>query len=147
MLRYRSFLALVLALVTVFVVSCATLTAQPPLYDQSKLAQVKIFLPTILATRDRMPELEKLIEERDWVFVGNFIHGPLGDLRREMKSLARNLLPPDDKAATKAADRLFNDIEAIDAAAEANSYAQAAVSYKAAIKDFDSFLDLIPTKG
>ncbi len=147
MLRYRSFLALVLTLVTVFVVSCATPTAQQPLYDQSKLAQVEIFLPRILSTRDRMPELEDLIEERDWVFVSNFIHGPLGDLRRQMKSLAYNLLPADEKAALDVADRLFDDLVAIDAAAEANSYAQAAVSYKAAIKDFDSFLDLIPTKG
>ncbi|MGK7899832.1 MAG: photosystem II protein PsbQ [Hormoscilla sp.] len=147
MSRYRSFLALVLALVTVFVVSCATPTAQKPLYDQSKLAQVEIFLPTILATRDRMPELEDLIEERDWIFVGNFIHGPLGDLRREMKSLARNLLPPDDKAASKAADRLFKDIVAIDKAAEENNYAAAAVNYKAAITDFDSFLDLVPEKS
>jgi len=147
MLRYRSFLALVLALVTVFVVSCATPTAQQPLYDQSKLAQVEIFLPRILSTRDRMPELEDLIEERDWVFVSNFIHGPLGDLRRQMKSLAYNLLPADEKAALDVADRLFDDLVAIDAAAEANSYPQAVVSYKAAIKDFDSFLDLIPTKG
>ena len=147
MSRYRSFLALVLALVTVFVVSCAAPTVQKPIYDQSKLAQVEIFLPKILATRDRMPELEDLIEERDWVFVSNFIHGPLGDLRRQMKSLARNLLPPDEKAALAATDRLFEDIVAIDKAAEANSYAAAAVNYKAAITDFDSFLDLVPEKG
>ncbi|HAG81747.1 MAG TPA: photosystem II protein PsbQ [Cyanobacteria bacterium UBA12227] len=144
--RYQSILALVLAVVTTFLVSCSspTATKAPPTYTSTQLEQIQKYASTIDGFRDRITELNNLIQNQEWIEVGSLIHGPLGTLRQEMAYLTRNLLPSAQPAARKAAKDVFCHLEAIDAAAQDNNYQKARDNYKEALKDFDAFLRQIP---
>src|SRR4028119_561762 len=97
MVRSRSILSLILAMVAVFLISCGspTVAKVPPTYTAAQIEQIKEYAPTLLALRDRMSEIPVLIQRRDWIGVRNFIHGPLGELRLKMTYITRNLLPTD----------------------------------------------------
>lgn len=145
MARYRSILALVLAMVMTFVVSCSSPTAKtPPTYTAQQIAQIQQFASSVEQLRDKMPILATSIQNKNWTDVGTFIHGPLGELRRLLSSTTRQLLPDEQKEASEVAKDLFTRLENIDlAATKANS--QAAVqNYQAALKAFDRFLELVP---
>lgn len=146
MARYRSILASILAFIMVFVVSCASpQAAQPPAYSPTQLEIIGQYKGDVLNLRDRMKELEQLIVNRDWVNVGSFIHGPLGDLRRDMGYITRNLDSRSQKAAKELSQDVFVHLEAIDAAAEQGNYSLAVEQYGEAIKDFDTFLSQLPS--
>ena len=103
MVRSRSILSLILAMVAVFLISCSspTVAKAPPTYTPAQIEQIKEYAPTLLALRDRMSEIPVLIQRRDWIGVRNFIHGPLGELRLKMTYITRNLLPTDQTKAPK----------------------------------------------
>jgi photosystem II protein PsbQ len=145
MKRFQSIVAWCLALFTVFLVSCGSgETAQAPTYDEAQIEQIQDYAAEVVATRDRIEELESLIEEREWIDIDSLIHGPLGNLRRSMSKVSRNLLPADREAAQQAAKDLFGHLEAIDRAAEERKYAEAVRNYENALVDFDRFLKQIP---
>lgn len=146
MKRYKSILASILAVVMVFLVSCGSPTpTKPPTYSPETLEQISSYESELLALRDRMTELSDLIGERNWVDVSNLIHGPLGDLRRDMSYVSRLLLlPSEQKTAFAGAREVFRHLEAIDRAAEEQNYLLAEDNYGEALKDFDEFLTLLP---
>jgi photosystem II protein PsbQ len=145
MRSYRSILALILALVTTFLVSCGSPTAKkPPTYTAEQIAQIQQLASTVAALRDKMPILEDKIQNKNWTDVGTYIHGPLGDLRRNVSYTVRELLPQDQKAASAAAKDLFSRLETIDIASTKGNYQVAVQNYQAALKDFDDFFRLIP---
>lgn len=143
--RYRSILAGILALLTVFVVSCSSPTAtKPPTYTTAQIEQIHKYVPKITELRDRMGALPSLIKNRDWVNVQTFIHGPLGSLRQDMAYLTQNLLTKEQPAARQAAREIFVHLEALDKAAQENNYDLAVENFGEAMKDFNTFLQLIP---
>lgn len=143
---YRSILAGILALFTVVLVSCGSPQAKtPPTYSAEQIAQIQTSASRLQGMRDRMGELEELIEAKNWPYVDMFIHGPLGTLREQTSRISRNLLPNDRTAAAETAKDLFGHLEAIDAAANADDYYQAVRNYNESLADFDAFLDLIPS--
>lgn len=143
---YRSILAGILALFTVVLVSCGSPQAKaPPTYSAEQIAQIQTSASRLEGMRDRMSELEELIESKNWPYVDMFIHGPLGTLREQTSRIGRNLLPNDRKAAADTAKDLFGHLEAIDAAANDDDYYQAVRNYNESLADFDAFLDLIPS--
>lgn len=134
-----------LAMVMAFLVSCSSPTAtKPPTYTPEKIAQIQKYADTVTDLRDKISILETDIQNRDWVEVGSFIHGPLGELRQKMSYITRELLPKDQKAAREAAQDLFTRLESIDLASSSNNYQKALDNYRAALKDLDAFLQLIP---
>ncbi len=142
---YRSLLAVMLAMVMAFLVSCSSPTAtKPPTYTPEKIAQIQKYADTVTELRDKISILETNIQNRDWVEVGSFIHGPLGELRQKMSYITRELLPKDQKAAREAAKDFFTRLESIDLASSSANYQKALDNYRAALKDFDAFLQLIP---
>jgi photosystem II protein PsbQ len=145
MRSYRSILALILAMVTTFLVSCGSPTAvKPPTYSAEQIAQIQQFASTVAALRDKMPILEEKIQNKNWTDVGTYIHGPLGEVRRLMTYFTRELLPTDQKTANAVAKDLFNRLESIDVASTKGNYQAAVENYQAALKDFDQFLQLVP---
>jgi len=146
MRRNRSILALILAFVAAFMVSCSSPTGfkQPTTYTPTQLEQIQGYVSGIVALRDRMPELATRIENRDWNNVESFIHGPLGDLRMKMSTLARDLLPDAQSGALESARNVFGHLNKIDQAAKDGSYDQAIRNYAEALKDFETFLNLVP---
>lgn len=145
MRRFRSLLGVVLAFACAFLVSCSNATeVKPPTYTSTQLEQIQQYVSEIEANSDRLPELAKLIQNENWTFVKNFIHGPLGDLRAKMSQIERNLLPNDKPKARTASKQVFEDLVNMDAAAQAQDYKTTIRSYAALQKDINAFLDLTP---
>ncbi|ABG51053.1 conserved hypothetical protein [Trichodesmium erythraeum IMS101] len=144
MLNKRSIVAWVIVLLVAFLASCSSPT--PPLtYSDAQLQKIEVSESGIQALRDRMDELESLIQKGEWVNIRTFIHGPLGDLRSKTNYLTQSLLLPRDKTPVlNAAKKIFDDLEDIDTAATEGNKKQALSEYKKAIADFDAFLDLVP---
>lgn len=145
MTRYRSFLALVLAFLTAFLVSCGSPVAKtPPTYTAEQTALIQDYVSRIETSRERLPELAKLIQDENWVFVKNFIRGPLGELRSRISVIQRNLLPNAKAKATELAKEVAENLIAIDEAAQKRDYKAAISSYGALQRNIDAFLSLAP---
>jgi photosystem II protein PsbQ len=143
--RLRSIISVILVLVATFLVSCSGPKASiPTTYSPEKIAQLQVFVEPIGTAREEMATLESFIADENWVDTRTFIHGPLGQLRQQMTSLSRNLLPKDQKPAAELAKEVFGHFERLDAAAKERRSDIAASQYREALKDFDAFLDLIP---
>lgn len=148
MVKFRSVIIVVLALAAVLWLNLGSVAEakpkSPQTYTGEQIAQIQDYVSQINATRERFPELAKLIQERDWTYVRNFIHGPLGDLRATMSNLSRSLLPEAQPVARKAAKVVFDNLVAIDQAATKGSYDVAIRNYAETLRDLDTFLKLIP---
>ncbi len=146
MKRYRSIIAFVLALVAVFTINSSSLAApkKASAYTPTQVEQFQKYTPSLQALRDRLPELAEAIQQQKWVEVGSLIHGPLGELRQKISYLTTKLLPKDQTSARETAKGLFLDLESIDAAAQEGYYKKAIRNYAEAVKDLDTFLQLIP---
>ncbi|ELR99628.1 photosystem II protein PsbQ [Gloeocapsa sp. PCC 73106] len=146
MLNLRPIFALILVVVTTFLVSCSSgqVSAPPPTYTLEKLESIQKFVSPIESSRQYLSKLQALIDSENWVDARTLIHGPLGQLRRDMSYLSRELLPQDQAQATQLIKDLFNDLEGLDAQAKARNYSFAVQKYNDAVRDFDSFLKLIP---
>ncbi|MCL1474502.1 photosystem II protein PsbQ [Argonema antarcticum] len=143
--RYRSFLALVLAFLTAFLVSCGTPEVKkPPTYTTAQSELIQQYVSGIEASRDRLPELAKLVQDENWVFVRNFIRGPLGELRSRIAGVERNLLPDARPKAREAAKELFESLVLIDQAAQNRNYKAAISNYAEIQKNLNAFLALAP---
>jgi len=144
MFKKRSIVAWMMALLVAFLASCGSPTP-PPTYSDAQLEKIEQYTSGIEALRDRMDELQSLIQKEEWVNVDTFIHGPLGDLRSKTSYLTQVLLLPKDKMPVlDAAKAVFEDLEDIDVAAEEANQKQALSEYKKAVSDFDTFLGLVP---
>jgi len=144
MLNKRSIVAWVIALLVAFLASCGS-PAPPPTYSDAQLQKIELSAVGIQTLRDRIDELESLIQQGEWVNIRTFIHGPLGDLRSKTNYLTQSLLLPKDKTTVlDAAKKIFDDLENIDVAASTGNKNQALSNYKEAVTDFDTFLGLVP---
>ena len=144
----RSIVALVLALATTWMLIVSPVNAakakKPVTYTSAQLEQLSAYAVDLQQMRDRLPELGSLINKRDWTFARNLIHGPLGELRIKMQNVARTLLPDTQPTAKQLAKEVFDDLVAIDAAAQGQNFPLAIKKYAETLKGFDAFLDLIP---
>lgn len=149
MIKPRSILTVLLALVLVVVMSLGSVAeakrpSKPPTYTSEQITQLQGYASDLIALRDRLPELSTLIQKQDWVFVRNFIHGPLGEIRAKMSYLTQSLLPADRPTARKAAKLVSDNLVAIDQAAQDGNYKVAIRNYAETIRDLDAFLQLVP---
>jgi photosystem II protein PsbQ len=145
MTRPRSIFALMMALLMAFLVSCSSVEAKvPTTYTAAQIQQIQRYVPTLTELRSRMDKLETLIQQRRWVDIRTYIHGPLGDLRGAMKAVSGSLLPKSQQQAADLTKSLFADLVNIDIAAKDVDYPKVASSYQKALNDFDAFLQLIP---
>mgnify|MGYP002784451559 CR=1 FL=1 len=149
MVKFRSFFAVLLALVMVLMLNVGSVEAakkvkKPQTYTSEQIETIRDYATDLKAMRDRLPELAPLITKKDWTYTRNFIHGPLGELRVQMLNLSRYLLPDAQPSAQKLAKDVFDDLVALDLAAQNSNYQLALKQYSATLKDFDAFYGLIP---
>lgn len=145
MTKHRSILSIFLALVAVLLISCGSPTvAKVPTYTPEQVAEIQSYAKEVSAMRDRLPELQDLIQKEDWTFVRNFIHGPLGELRVKMSAVTRDLLPNAQKPSRQAAKEVFDALVTIDRAAEETDSELATRKYSEAVKAFAAFFQLVP---
>ncbi len=145
----RPIFCLTLALITTLLVSCSSPAKAkiPTTYSPEKIAQIQEYREPIVKAREQMNTLEKLIEEENWMDVMTFIHGPLGELRQNMAITSRKLLPKDQKVALSTAKRLFVHLEKLDLAAKERNLEVAKNEFKEALKEFDAYLQIVPSSG
>ncbi|MGB3695237.1 MAG: photosystem II protein PsbQ [Spirulinaceae cyanobacterium] len=146
MVRLRSILPLILALFATFLVSCGSGVAQaPPTYTPEKVAQIETALIPIKQAQEKLPKLAQLIADQDWIDVRNFIHGPMGLLRRNMSYVSRQLLEKDQGPANELAKEVFADFDSLDLAAKEQSLVATSESFYEIVEDFEEFLQFVPT--
>jgi photosystem II protein PsbQ len=146
MARQRSIFSLILVLLATFLISCGspTTAVAPPTYTTAQLERIQGYAPDIQVVRDRADELKKLIQRKEWIDVGNFIHGPIAEARLTMTYITPNLLPKDQPTARQITKDLLNHLVKIDQAATAGNSQLALSNYQAAFADIDKFLQLLP---
>ena len=142
---FRPILSLILVLATTLLVSCGGPSASaPPTYTPEKLQKIKTYSIPLDVARQRLPELGRYITSEDWVNADNFLHGPLGSMRRDLTYLSRALLPEEQEPALNLAKDIFKHFENIDAAVSDNNYTVAVNQYKEVVSDLDAYNSLIP---
>lgn len=146
MARQRSIFSLILVLLATFLISCGgpNVAAPPPTYTTAQLQKIQTYLPEIKTVRDRADELRDLIEKKDWIFVSNFIHGPITEAKLSMSYITPNLLPNVQPAARQVTKDFFNHLIKIDKAAKDSNSLVALNNYQAVFDDIDKFLELVP---
>ena len=120
--------------------------SQPTTYSGDQIAQIEIYAPRVTELRDRFPELENYIQNKDWVNISSFIHGPMGELRARLGRVTSRLLPQDAEQAKYYAEEIAKHLEKLDAAAEEYDQIEAGKQYREALDDFDAFVSLIPSQ-
>ena len=144
--RFRPVLGILLAIVATCLVACGGPAAKiPTTYTPEILQQVELYTPAVAELRDRFPKLQGYIQQKDWVNVQSFIHGPMGEMRTRLNRLANTLLTKDKPQAQSLAKELYVHLERLDEAAANNQQVIAGQEYRNALDDFDAFLSLVPT--
>lgn len=148
MVNYRSIIAVFLALATALMLNVSSVQAakvkKPLTYTGEQLEQIASYTADLQEMRDRLPELAVLLNQKDWTFARNLIHGPFGELRLQMARISRSLLPDVQPEAKRLSKEVFDDLVAIDTAAQIENYQVAIRKYSEVLKNFDAFLTLIP---
>jgi photosystem II protein PsbQ len=147
MWRYRSFISLILVILTAFLVGCSSPTTATvaSTYSSAQIQQIQQYVPDIESLRDRASkEIPSLVQRKDWIDVGNFVHGPLGELRLTMNYMTRNLLPQDQAKARQITRDFFDNLVRIDQAAQKGDASKVVLNTREAVADIDNFLQLLP---
>jgi len=115
----RRFATLVLALVlSISVVSCSGNRASTPAtLSPEAISAITRQAEGFLSSRDRLPELSNLVNNRNWVFTRNLIHGPMQEVGREMLYINKLLLPADRPLAETRTTSLKTALAELDEAA------------------------------
>lgn len=142
--RYRSVISLILAIATVFIVGCSSAPAPKPVYSPEQINLIGQYQADLDRLRSRIDELPELIAYKDWTDVRNLIHGPLGDLRFKMLTIARNLSSSDQVRARDLSSEVFRYLVELDAAAEEQSTPKAVSSYNNLVNAYERFITTIP---
>jgi len=97
-----------------------------------------------LAARDRLPDLAALVNQRNWVFTRNLIHGPMQEVSREMLYINQRLLPADRPEAIKRANNLKNALAELDEAARLQDGEALSKAYVKVASDFGLYAQVLP---
>ena len=115
-LKRLGLLALVMAL-SFGLAACDGAKAKAASLSADDIAFIERQAEGFLAARDRLPELATLVNEKDWTFTRNVIHGPMQEVGREMLYINQRLLPSERAEANKRADALKAALADLDEAA------------------------------
>jgi len=115
-LKQLALLALV-AVLSIGLVACdGGGSAKAAVLSPEALAAIERQADGFFAAKDRLPELATLVNERNWVFTRNLIHGPMQEVGREMSYINQRLLPADRPEAEKRATALKTALAQLDEA-------------------------------
>ncbi len=145
-MRFRSILILILATIATFSIQLTTLAApsKAPSYTPAQLEQIHRYSETVEELRDRLLEIPPLVQQKRWIDLKDFIHGPLGELRVQMGRLTRSLDPKVQADARKAGQEVFEQLMLIDEATQPGDARKALRSYNGMLQEFDKFLQYVP---
>jgi photosystem II protein PsbQ len=141
----RQLLMLALAAVLCFgLTACSGAQAKPPSLSTEDIAVIERQAQGFLAARDRLPELAALVNQRDWTFTRNLIHGPMQEVGREMLYINQRLLPADQPEANKLASQLKSALADLDEAARLQDGDGLRKAYIAVASGFGKYAQILP---
>jgi photosystem II protein PsbQ len=97
-----------------------------------------------LSARDRLPELATLVNQRNWTFTRNLIHGPMQEVGRQMLYINKLLLPADRTEATARADKLKTALAELDEAARLQDAESLRKAYISVASSFGRYAQVLP---
>ena len=121
--------------------------ATPATISPDDMAVIRRQVEGFTAARDRLPELSKLVEERDWTFTRNLIHGPMQEVSREMLYINQRLLPQDRAEAKDLATSLKDALADLDEAARLQDAAKLQKAYDELESGFTNYATVIPEQA
>jgi photosystem II protein PsbQ len=119
----------------------------PPTISPADMAIIQRQAEGFLAAKDRLPELANLVNERNWVFTRNLIHGPMQEVGREMLYINERLLPADRAEATKRARQLKNALAELDESAKLQDGESLRKAYIKVASGFGAYAEVIPSEA
>ena len=121
--------------------------ANPATISPEDMAVIRRQVEGFTAARDRLPELAKLVDERDWTFTRNLIHGPMQEVGREMLYINQRLLPNDRAEANKLATKLKDALADVDEAARLQDGTRLQKAYTSVATGFANYARVIPAQA
>ncbi|MBD2718034.1 photosystem II protein PsbQ [Synechococcus sp. FACHB-909] len=146
-LRRLSLLAVALVLSVSLVACSGEQTRKPPTISPADMTLIARQTEGFLAAKERLPELADLVNERNWVFTRNLIHGPMQDLGRQMLYINQRLLPADRAEAAKRATKLKASLAKLDEAARLQDGENLRKDYIKVATGFSSYAEVIPAEA
>lgn len=146
-LRRLSLLAVALVLSVSLVACSGDQTRKPPTISPEDMTLIARQAEGFLAAKERLPELADLVNERNWVFTRNLIHGPMQDLGRQMLYINQRLLPADRAEAAKRATKLKASLAKLDEAARLQDGENLRKDYIKVATGFSSYAEVIPAEA
>jgi photosystem II protein PsbQ len=118
---------------------------KPPSFSSADMAIIQRQAEGFLAAKDRLPELASLVNDRNWVFTRNLIHGPMQEVGREMLYINQRLLPADRAEATARANQLKSALAELDEAARLQDGERLRKGYIKVARGFGSYAEVLPS--
>ncbi|MFN7899038.1 MAG: photosystem II protein PsbQ [Synechococcaceae cyanobacterium] len=144
---WRSLTAFALAMVLgLGLAACDAGKAAPKGLAPEDVAFITRQAEGFLAARDRLPELATLVNEKNWVFTRNLIHGPMQEVGREMLYINQHLLPADRPEAEKRAVKLKTALADLDEAARLQDGEALRKGYIKVASGFGRYAQLLPAQ-
>ncbi len=145
--QLRRLVGLCLAVVLcVGLAACSDGKAKAPTYSADDIAYIERQAEGFLAARDRLPELATLVNERDWTFTRNLIHGPMQEVGREMLYINQRLLPAERPQAVELSNQLKAALAQLDEAARLQDANQLQKGYIAVASGFGKYAQILPAQ-
>ena len=117
---------------------------KPPTISDVDMALIERQAEGFLAARHRLPELAELVNERNWVFTANLIHGPMQEVGREMSYINQRLLPADRPEANKLAQNLKTAMAQLDEATKLQDGDKLRKAYIQVASGFGRYAQVLP---
>ena len=146
-LRRLSLLAVALVLSVSLVACSGDQTRKAPTISPEDMTLIARQAEGFLAAKERLPELADLVNERNWVFTRNLIHGPMQDLGRQMLYINQRLLPAYRAEAAKRATKLKASLAKLDEAARLQDGENLRKDYIKVATGFSSYAEVIPAEA
>lgn len=142
-----------LALLGLALVFCLGLAAcdgsqskKAPSISPEDMAMIEKQAEGFLNARNRLPELAALVNERNWVFTANLIHGPMQEVGREMSYINQRLLPADRPEAEKRAAALKTALAQLDEATKLQDADKLRKGYIQVASGFGLYAQVLPAQ-
>ena len=144
-LQLRRLLGLCMVVVLcVSLAACGEGKAKAPSLSPDDIAAIERQAEGFLAARDRLPELATLVNQRDWTFTRNLIHGPMQEVGRQMLYINQRLLPADRPEANMLATQLKASMAQLDEAARLQDANQLQKAYIKVASGFGKYAQILP---
>jgi photosystem II protein PsbQ len=142
----RLALLLVGAVLCFGLTACGEAKAKTPTLSAEDIAIIERQAEGFLEARNRLPELATLVNEKDWTFTRNLIHGPMQEVGREMLYINQHLLPADRPEANRLADNLKTALAQLDEAAVQQDGDKLRKAYIKVASGFGLYAQVLPAQ-